>query len=419
MRLVYCCYTDSYSIIQGMRILYLQTFPFWGSGSGTYARHLASELGKRHKVAILAPDDRPIERAKLYTATLPFPVAFTGHPEWPECKLYSDLTSEEIWEVYDAFLRATIKAIEDFRPEIIHVHHAFPTAWIAAYIKDTYNINYVVTIHGSELPTLERDRRYWQRTFDSLYRAKNIFPNSGYTRDWFLRIFKGNFREKSRVIPGGVNINKFVYSEAGANAVDKELDLHGKPVVVFAGKITKYKGVEYLVNAAKNIHGEVVILGDGPERAKLQEKAKSMNLTNIHWVGHLGAGVKKLVPYYSRADVFVAPSIWDEPLGLVILEAMACNTPVVVTRKGGIPLAVKEGYNGLFVRARNSSQIVEKVNKLLDNESLRLKMGQNARKSVEQKFSWETIGHTFELRYAKFAKKPNGTVPPQVPKVKK
>ena len=379
-----------------MRILYLQTFPFWGSGSGTYARHLASEVGKRHKVAILAPDTRPIERAKLYTVNLPFPIAFTGHPEWPDCKLYTDISNKQIWDVYDAFLRATITALEDFHPDIIHVHHAFPTAWLAAFVKDTYNINYVVTIHGSELPTLERDRRYYQRTYDSMYRAKQIFPNSGYTRD------------------------KFVYSESGAKAVDKELNLHGKPVVVFAGKLTKYKGVEFLVGASKNIHGEVVILGDGPEKLRLQEKAKQLNLTNIHWVGHLGAGVKKLVPYYSRADVFVAPSVWDEPLGLVILEAMACQTPVVVTRKGGIPLAVKEGYNGLFVRARNSKEIVEKVNKLLDNASMRYKMGQNARKSVEEKFSWELIGNKFERSYEKFAKKSNGAAhPSQVPMRKK
>jgi glycosyltransferase involved in cell wall biosynthesis len=134
-----------------------------------------------------------------------------------------------------------------------------------------------------------------------------------------------------------------------------------------------------------------------------------MGLTNVHWVGHLGAGIAKLVPYYSRADVFIAPSIWDEPLGLVILEAMACSTPVVVTRKGGIPLAVKEGYNGFFVRPRNSAEIVEKVNKLLDNESLRLKMGQNARKSVEQKFSWETIGNKFESIYTKYSSRTNNT----------
>jgi len=395
-----------------MRILYLQTFPFWGSGSGTYARHLASEVGRRHKVAILAPDTRPIERAKLYSVTLPFPVAFTGHPEWPDCKLYTQLTNDEIYRVYKALLESAIAAVVDFKPDIIHVHHAFPFSWAAAFIKDFYNIPYVVTIHGSELPSMEKEKRFTRATYYAMYRAKQIFPNSGYTRDWFLRIFKGNFHEKCRVIPGGVNVDKFVYSESGAKSVDKELHLHGKPVVVFAGKLTKYKGVEFLVGAAKNIHGEIVILGDGPEKQRLQEKAKQLGLTNVHWVGHLGAGIKKLVPYYSRADVFVAPSVWDEPLGLVILEAMACQTPVVVTRKGGIPLAVKEGYNGLFVRARNSAEIVEKVNKLLDNTTLRDKMGQNARKSVEEKFSWETIAHKFELSYIKYARKPNAIAVP-------
>lgn len=390
-----------------MRILYLQVFPFWGSGSGTYARHLASEVGRRHKVAIAAPDDRPIERAKLYTYTLPFPVAFTGHPEWPDCKLYSDLSNEELGQLYQSLLEQTITFVQDFKPDIIHVHHAFPLAWVAAAIKDFYRIDYIVTIHGSELPTLERDKRYMQRTADAMYRARRIVPNSGWTREWFLRIFKNYYHEKCRVIPGGVNIDKFVYSESGARAVDKELNLRGKPVVVFAGKITKYKGVDYLIGAAKKIHGEVVILGDGPEKAKLQAKSKQLGTTNVHWVGHLGAGVKKLVPYYSRADVFVAPSVWDEPLGLVILEAMACQTPVVVTRKGGIPLAVKDGYNGFFVRPRNSKEIVEKVNALLDDSTMRYKMGQNARKVVEKRFGWEIIAHKFELTYERFRKRPS------------
>lgn len=394
-----------------MRILYLQTFPFWGSGSGTYARHLASEIGRTHKVAILAPDVRPIEQAKLYTVNLPFPVAFTGHPEWPNCKLYTQLTNQELWQIQKAFFDSTISTVEDFKPDIIHVHHAFPLTWAASFVKDTYKINFITTIHGSELPTLEKDKRYWRATYDAMFRAKRIVPNSGWTKEWFLRIFKGYFHEKCRTIPGGVNIDKFVYTQSGAEKVNRNLNLHGKPVVLFAGKLTKYKGVEYLINAAKKIHGEVLILGDGPEREKLEQKARDMKLNNIHFVGHLGAGIKKLVPYYSRADVFVAPSTWDEPLGLVILEAMSCQTPVVVTRKGGIPLAVKEGYNGFFVRPRNSSEIVEKVNKLFDNHQLRLKMGQNARKSVEAKFSWELIARKFEYLYEIYRKKeksPNG-----------
>lgn len=401
-----------------MRILYLQMFPFWGSGSGTYARHLASEIGRKHKVAIAAPDDRPIERSKLYTYKFPFPVAFTGHPEWPDCKLFTQLTNEEIGILYQELLAQTIRFVEDFKPDVIHVHHAFPLAWVASFIKDTYGINFIVTIHGSELPTLEKDKRYMKQTADAMYRAKRIVPNSGWTREWFLRIFKGFFHEKCRVIPGGVNIDKFVYSESGAKAVDKELNLHGKPVVLFAGKITKYKGVDYIIGAAKKIHGEVVILGDGPEKKRLLDRSRAMNLTNVHWVGHLGAGVSKLVPYYSRADVFVAPSVWDEPLGLVILESMACQTPVVVTRKGGIPLAVKDGVNGFFVRPRNSAEIVEKVNTLLDNASMRYKMGQTARKIVEKRFSWVIIGKRFEHMYVKYRKIPQQTAKAPIEKLK-
>ncbi len=393
-----------------MRILYLQTFPFWGSGSGTYARHLASTIGVNHKVAILAPDDRPIDRAKLYTVHLPFPVAFTGHPEWPDCKLYSQLTNLELTAIYKTFLDATLAAVEDFKPEIIHVHHAYPLTWAAAYVKDLYGINFVTTIHGSELPTIDKDKRYGRATYYAMYRTRKIIPNSSYTKDWFVRCFHGYFHEKCRVIPGGVNIDKFVYSDNGWNTIDKELNLQGKSTILFAGKLTKYKGVEFLVGAANKIHGDIIILGDGPEKQCLIDKANALGVTNIHWVGHQGAGIKKLVPYYSRADIFIAPSTWDEPLGLVILEAMSCNRPVIVTRKGGIPLAVKEGVNGLFIRARNSSDIVEKVNYLLDHPEIRSKMGENARKIAETKFSWETIGHKFELLYKKFAKRANNGV---------
>ena len=108
---------------------------------------------------------------------------------------------------------------------------------------------------------------------------------------------------------------------------------------------------------------------------------------------------------YYRADVCVVPSIWDEPLGLVVLEAMATKTPVVVTRKGGIPLMVKDGANGLFVRPRNAKEIAEKVNILLANDGLRKKMGEKARQTVIEKFTWDKISHRFELIYHEFRKR--------------
>lgn len=384
-----------------LRILYLQTFPLYGSGSGTYARYLAREVSKYHHVAMVCPDIRPQERVKIYPMRMPFNVSFTGHPEWKNGRLYRDISNREILQIYKCFLNNAVDAVEEFRPNIIHVHHAFPFSWAARFIKSTYLIPYIVTVHGSELPTAQKDKRYIALTTDALRKAKRIIPNSYYTKDWMLDVFGDEYRRQIRMIPGGVDVNKF--HKVPTSDIDRQFDLKGKKVVVFAGKLTAYKGVKYLIRAAKKIkEGEIIILGDGPERKNLEKIVKDEKIRNVRFLGHLGKDTDFLIKFYSRAQVFVAPSVWDEPLGLVILESMACETPVVVTRKGGIPLAVKDGKNGLFIRPRNSNDIAEKVNYLLANDEIRLKMAKKAREIAEQRFSWKIIGSKFINMYQKF-----------------
>ena len=387
-----------------MRILYLQTFPLFGSGSGTYARELAEEVAKKHEVAMVAPEDRALSGVKMYKVNLPVKIAFTGHPEWPDCKLYTKVGGKELSANYLAYFQKTIEAVNNFAPNIIHVHHLMPLTWIARFIKIAYGLNFIVTVHGSELPTLERDKRYPFLTSEALHKAVRIIPNSFWTRDWMNKVLKDGFGDQIRVIPGGVDIDKF--KKIDTDDIDEKFNLKGKKVIVFAGKLTPYKGVKYLVYAAKKIKGEVLILGDGSERKNLEEIVNKEQIKNVRFIGHLGNDTKFLVKFYSRADVFVAPSVWDEPLGLVILESMACETPVVVTRKGGIPLAVKDGKNGLFIRPRNASDIVDKVNYLLLNDSKRIKMGEEARKIAVERFNWKTIAQKFIDKYEKFATYP-------------
>jgi len=384
-----------------MRILYLQTFPLWGSGSGTYARYLATTVGRHFKVGMVVPDGRSIPNVTSFPLNLPFPVAFTGHPEWLKCKLYNEITNKDLVKLYKNMLDSVVSAVETFQPNIIHVHHAYPLSWVARVIKGIYQIPYIITIHGSELPTVQKDKRYHALTADTLRHARRILPNSFWTKDWLFKIFGDEFRSQVRVIPGGVDLKKFC-PDLSTNDIDKKYGLTGKKVVLFAGKLTVYKGVKYLIKAARKIPAEVVILGEGPERKDLEKRVKDYQLSNVHFVGHLGIS-NELNKFYKRASIFVAPSVWDEPLGLVILEAMASKTPVVVTRKGGIPLAVKDGVNGYFVRPRNASEIADKVNLLLSDETKRLKMAENARRIVEEKFSWEAIAHRLILMYMRFA----------------
>ena len=385
-----------------MRILYLQMFPLRGSGSGTYARELAAEVAKNNQVAMVVPDKNTVKGIKTFYVELPVKIAFTGHPEWPDCKLYTKVGGKDLSANYLSYFGEIVKAINQFQPDIIHVHHLMPLTWIARFIKIAYGLNFIVTVHGSELPTLENDKRYPYLTQEALSKAVRIVPNSFWTKEWMQKVLSKEFKDKIRVIPGGIDLTNFP-EKIDTNRVNKKYNLDDKKLVMFSGKLTKYKGVKYLVQAAKKIDGVVGITGDGPERKNLENLAGQLKLTNVKFFGYLNGN--ELLHLYYRADVCVVPSVWDEPLGLVVLEAMAANTPVVVTRKGGIPLMVKEGYNGLFVRPRNPKEIAEKVNFLLHNDSARIKMGNRARQTVEEKFTWERIAGKYERMYDEFRKR--------------
>ena len=388
-----------------LKILFLYDFPLWGSGSASFVRNLMLQLAKNHHVGIVCPEKRKFHKdIQQYPVDLFQTPVFVGHPELQKSKKYCELTIQEITELYKSYLDVTLKAIKKFNPDILHVHHVSSITWIAYYIKNLANVKYIVTTHGSCLHNISLDKRYFSLTLDALRKAEIITAVSGDTRAWFLKMFGQEFSKKIRTIPGGVDIKQYPFDRK-TKAIDKKYDLKNKKVVLFTGRLISHKGVKYLIKAAKKIKGEVVIIGDGPEKKYLLKLAKELKLKNVHLLGYMSEQEsEELKKFYCRADVFVAPSVWEEPLGLTILEAMASKTPVVVTRKGGIPLAVKDGYNGLFVRSRNSNQIAEAVNKLLEDENLRKKMGDNARKIVEEKFTWKKISKKFEYIYQKYTK---------------
>lgn len=384
-----------------MKIMFLYDFPLWGSGSATYLRELTSELIKNgYQIAIVAPDKRRLDNITHFEVIPPHLGVFVGHPELKNAKKYEDMSGKQLSDIYIAYIRDVTQAVEKFKPHVIHVFHLSFIAPVARLMKIFYGIPFVITVHGSDLHYLSQDRRLVGLINDALRIAKFISCNSFFTREWFIKMFGKDYSYKTRTILGGVRPELL---SKGSQKLDEKYNLNGKRVALFTGRLTSHKGVEYLVKAAKNIKGEVIILGDGPERSYLEQLIKDEEITNVHLLGYLSA--KELGEFYRRADVYVAPSVWDEPLGLVILEAMAANTPVIVTKKGGITSIVKDGYNGFFVRHRNATEIAEKVNRLFENEQLRKRMGENAKKTVVERFQWENIAIKFERIYKKAARR--------------
>jgi glycosyltransferase involved in cell wall biosynthesis len=382
-----------------MRILFLYMFPLWGNGSGAYLRELSAELVKRgHTVGIVAPDKRKLENMKIYPVNAPQAV-FVGHPELPNAKQLGAMNGTELAEIYTTYLKTSIDAVSDFKPDVVHVFHTAFLPEIGRTIKAMFGIRYIITTHGSDLFYLVKDRRLIPLIADANRAAKYITAVSDFTKKWYFQIFGHAIQRKTFVIPGGVQLSNFKRDEKMMQEIDKKYGLTDKKVVLFTGRLTKNKGVIYLVRAAERIQGTIVIVGDGPERDTLEKEIKKRKLKNVLLTGYIQTSNPMYHAFYERAHLFVSTSVWDEPLGLTILEALAAHTTVLATRKGGVTSIINDRVNGWLIRARNSKELAEVANKLLLDDELRRKLRDNGYKTVVEKFAWEKIAQRFERLY--------------------
>ena len=387
-----------------MRILFLYPFPLWGNGSGEFLRSLSSQLIERgHQIAIVSPDKRKLQSVKHYVVNSPQNGVFIGHPEWPKAKKLSEMSGKELGDVYISYLKTSIDATVSFKPDIVHAFHTAFLPGVARILRTLYGMKFIITTHGSDVAYFQEDRRLVGLTVDANKAAKFITAVSESARKRYINMFGYNLRRKMKVITGGVTLADYKRDDEKVEELNRKYKLHDKKVVLFSGRLTKEKGVSYLVKAAPNIKGTVVILGGGPEKTALEELIEKNKIKNVIMVGYMRSSHSRLFhAFYQRADVYVNPSVVEEALGLTILEAMASSTPVVATKKGGVVSVIKEGENGFFIRARNSKQMAEIVNKVLFDDALRKKISLNAKKTIVERFAWEKIAGQFEAVYNKF-----------------
>ena len=164
-------------------------------------------------------------------------------------------------------------------------------------------------------------------------------------------------------------------------------------LVTFAGQVRRIKGVQDFIALASRLQGDHVwflIVGGCREGAGLKDAFTERELRElissdprIQYVGYR----EDMPSIYGSSDIVVVPSRWEEPFGLVLIEAGAAKTPVVATRVGGIPEVVIDGETGLLVEAGNVEQLSAAVNSLVDQPELRVRMGEAAFRRVETSFT--------------------------------
>jgi len=199
------------------------------------------------------------------------------------------------------------------------------------------------------------------------------------------------------VIPGGVDLDRFSPTPRAKARATLGLQPNQK-VVLFVGRIQRLKGLEVLVRAFArlgDLDARLLVVGGQPgtshesrEISRLQHLVARLGLEDR--TSFVGAVAHEQLPlYYSAADVTVMPSSY-ESFGLVAVESLACGTPVVATRVGGLTSIVHDGETGVLVPWRDAEMFAESLRRVLEDTALRQRLANNARKSVLG-YGWDRI----------------------------
>lgn len=222
--------------------------------------------------------------------------------------------------------------------------------------------------------------------------ADVLVSSSAQEREQLLRLY-GARPERCRVAPCGYDASLF--RPMDQEQARRALGLTAPHVVLFVGRMEKIKGIDILLRAVAMLEEreevEVLLVGGGeqdPERHKLAALARELGLeSRLRFVGRVPQ--EELPAYYNAADVCVAPSFY-ETFGMVALEAMACGTPVIAARVGGLQSTVQDGASGFLVPWHCPEPYAERLETVLGNVVLRRRLAAGAEEAARDK-TWQLV----------------------------
>jgi len=300
-------------------------------------------------------------------------------------------------------MTAAVKGVD-----LVHSH-----TWYANFgghlSKLTWSIPHVVTTHSLEpLRPWKAEQlgggyaisRFCEQT--SIEAADAVIAVSKGMRDDVLSCYPKVDPGRVHVIHNGIDAE--VYRPLPSDAALARLGVEPSvPFALFAGRVTRQKGLHLLLAAARRISPryQLVIVASSPdtpeigaEVAGLAERVRAER-GNLVWIGRF-IPLEDLIHLYTGAAVFICPSVY-EPFGLVNLEAMACETAVVASRVGGIPEIVVDGETGYLIdydpeqSESFTTTLAARVDELLSDPALSARMGKAGRSRVLQHFGWPAI----------------------------
>ncbi|MEW6295031.1 MAG: glycosyltransferase family 4 protein [Candidatus Diapherotrites archaeon] len=288
--------------------------------------------------------------------------------------------------------------IEKEKPDVINGHIPAPfIADLAARIAVEKRIPFILTYHNDITKedffgNLLSEGYYSMLGNKTLKISSKIIATSEYYAKKSVHLRK--YVHKTEFIPPAVDEKKFNL-RVNRNWLKRNYKLKNKKIVLFVGCLGKgyeYKGLNYLIEAISMTKKEIpeiklIAVGGGEEKQKYVALCRKLGIEKeVMFAGFVPS--EKLPLYYAGSDAFVLPSINDsEGFGIVLIEAMACRTPVIGTKAGGIPAVIKDEKDGLIVEPRNPAELKNAIIRILKNKKFAGKIALNGHKKVFSEFS--------------------------------
>jgi glycogen synthase len=395
-------------------LIYTNEYPPYNyGGAGVHVEYLTRELSKLPDVQVdvrAFGDQNPSE----------YPLKVKGYPVdtskfgAPKC----------LHSIFGSSQRAISYNADGNEADVVHCHTWY-THLAGIMTKLNYGIPLVITGHSLEpLRPWKREQlaggydfsRWVERT--ALEMADAIVAVSEGTKTDILKHFNVS-PAKVHVIYNGIDTEEYQPVDP-TPALTKFKVPNDKPYVLFVGRITRQKGIIHLVEAVKYMHPgyNVVLCAGAPDTPEIAAEMKaavaaaSQEREGLYWIDEM-VNKTDIIQLYSGAAVFCCPSIY-EPFGIINLEAMACETPVVGSMVGGIPEVVVHDETGYLVPVAQQNEspfaplhptayakdLAHNVNRLMEDPEKRERFAKAGRKRAVEMFSWTSIAQQTRDLYA-------------------
>ena len=362
-------------------------YPTYG-GSGAVATELGLDLARRgHQVHFITYDS-PF-RLRGYAERVFFHQVETrmGHyPLFDHFPYTLALASKQ----HEVVVRE--------RLEVLHVHYAIPHATTAYLAREMLNgewpLRVITTLHGTDITLVGQESSFYGITKFSIEQSDAVTAVSNYLRDETYRAF-GCGTCDIRTIPNFVNLQEY---RPGDGDCRGRLAPAGHRLITHVSNFREVKRVKDVIRVFARIQralpATLIMIGDGPERVDAESEARELGVAeHVRFLGRIDSVASLL----QGSDLFILPS-QTESFGLAALEAMACGSPVVASRAGGLPEVIDDGVNGILEPVGSVEAMGRRAVELLRDPERHAAMRAAAIAKAEQ-FSSELIVPMYEAIY--------------------